>query len=143
LPTVANTTAQLQRLVETAARKHGVPENLVERLAADAVCFIVETYGGRRVFIPMFQQARVAQNAAILSLVEQRIHPREIARRLKVSRERVRQYARPVQDELILELIRQRVTPREIAPRLGVSLDRVLKVATAAVASQAERAARC
>ena len=89
MPTVANTTAQLQRLVETAARKHGVPEDLVARLAADAVSNIVEIYGGRRVFIPMFQHAKAAQAEIILRLVKSGMEPRKIARRVEVPLSRV------------------------------------------------------
>jgi hypothetical protein len=89
LPTVANTTAQLQRLVETAARKHGVPEEIVARLATDAVSNIVEIYGGRRVFIPMFQHAKAAQAEIILRLVAEGMEPRKIARRVEVPLSRV------------------------------------------------------
>jgi Mor family transcriptional regulator len=80
VPQVANTTVKFQRLVETAARKHGVSEEKISALAADAVAFIVEIYGGRKIYIPAQQHVRAQRNEAIVRQIRAGANPGSVAR---------------------------------------------------------------
>jgi hypothetical protein len=77
---IANTTLEIQKVVEAAARALKVDESIVAKLASTAVDYFVELYGGRRLYIPLLQHRRLARNEAIRAAIRDKQPPDRIAK---------------------------------------------------------------
>lgn len=95
MPAAVKTAQALEEIIRTSARRMGVADVDAVAIAQHAVETIVSEHGGRRLYIPMYEQARRALVESIRQSFIQSPNVSRIARRHRVSRDFV---ARTVAD---------------------------------------------
>lgn len=97
---MASTTQTLEQLAVVACRRFGVRDNLAGEVARTIVQLLITEYGGTKLYIPIHEHARRIRDALIVASIEdQRRSIPYVARRNRISEERVRQILRRVRDE--------------------------------------------
>lgn len=87
MPAAVKTAQALEEIIATAARRMGVPDIDARQIASHAVESIVSEHGGRRLYIPMYEQARRALVESIQQSYLQNPNVSRVARRHRVSRD--------------------------------------------------------